>query len=122
MGTINGFLLAGEMPGKSLFDTQQWSIIFIMVIFVGFFYFFIVRPQNKKRKETENMLNSMKKGDKIVTIGGMHGKVVSVKDNEIVVRVSDNTEISFEKSAIARVVSDKVPNKSMEPIKDDKKK
>ena len=77
----------------------------LMVAFVAFFYFAIVRPQNKKRKETEKMLNAMKKGDKVVTIGGIHGKISAVKEKEVVLTVDANTEITFEKSAIARVVS-----------------
>ncbi|MDR2900524.1 MAG: preprotein translocase subunit YajC [Treponema sp.] len=67
------------------------------------FYFLIIRPQNKKQKETQNMLNNMKKGDKIVTIGGIHGIIQSVDETTVVVKVDENAKIKFLKSAIATV-------------------
>jgi preprotein translocase subunit YajC len=70
------------------------------------FYFLIIRPQNKKQKETQNMLNSMKKGDKIVTIGGIHGIIQSVDEGTVIVKVDENAKIKFLKSAIATVKAD----------------
>ncbi|OHD18039.1 MAG: preprotein translocase subunit YajC [Spirochaetes bacterium GWD1_27_9] len=75
-----------------------------MVVFIIFFYFVVVRPQNKKKKEMENLLKSVKPGDKVVTIGGCHGKVVHVKDDTVTIRVDDRAEITYDKTAIARVV------------------
>jgi preprotein translocase subunit YajC len=69
------------------------------------FYFFIIRPQNKKQKATQNMLKTLKKGDKIVTIGGVHGTIASVKETTVVVKVDDNCKMEFLRSAIATVVS-----------------
>lgn len=80
----------------------------IMVGFIAFFYFIVVRPQNKKRKDAEQMLSTLKKGDKVVSIGGIHGKVTSLKDNEIVVKIDSNAEITFDKSAISKVKSEGV--------------
>jgi preprotein translocase subunit YajC len=74
-----------------------------LVLVVGIFYFLIIRPQNKKQKETQNMLNQMKKGDKIVTIGGIHGIIQSVDETTVVVKVDENAKIKFLKSAIATV-------------------
>ncbi len=68
------------------------------------FYFFIIRPQSKKQKETQNMINEIKKFDKIVTIGGIRGVVQAVKESTIVVKVDDNTKIEFTKSAVASVM------------------
>ena len=77
-------------------------MIGFMAIFIIFFYFVVIRPQNKQRKEMQKMLEALKKGDKVVTIGGIIGKVASVKDNVVTIRVNDsNTEISFEKNAIS---------------------
>jgi preprotein translocase subunit YajC len=69
------------------------------------FYFFIIRPQNKKQKATQNMLKTLKKGDKIVTIGGVHGSIASVKETTVIVKVDDNCKMEFLRSAIATVVS-----------------
>ncbi|MBN2545309.1 MAG: preprotein translocase subunit YajC [Spirochaetes bacterium] len=98
------FNLLQAQPPKGFQDPGTLMFTIIMVGFIAFFYFFIVRPQNKKRKEMENMLNALKKGDKIVTIGGIHGKISNVRDTDIVVKVDANTELTFEKSAISRVV------------------
>ena len=72
------------------------------------FYFFIIRPQNKKQKETEKMLNALKKGDKVVTVGGIYGVVSSTKEKTVIVKVDDNTKIEFSRNAIASVIVDKV--------------
>ncbi len=78
---------------------------FILIILI--FYFFMIRPQNKKQKETQKMLDALKKGDKVVTIGGIHGVVSSVKDHTVIVKVDDNCKIEFTRNAIATVESDK---------------
>ena len=92
---------AGAQPGGN-----PILMIGFMAIFIVFFYFVVIRPQNKQKKEMQKMLDALKKGDKVVTIGGIIGKVASVKDNVVTIRVNDsNTEISFEKNAIAKVVN-----------------
>ena len=75
------------------------------VLIIGIFYFLIIRPQNKKQKDTQKMLEALKKGDKIVTIGGIHGSIVNVDGTDVVVKVDDNTKIKFLRSAISNVVS-----------------
>lgn len=74
---------------------------FILIIVI--FYFFLIRPQNKKQKETEKMINALKKGDRVVTIGGIHGVVSSTKEKTVIVKVDDNAKIEFSRSAIASV-------------------
>ena len=78
------------------------SMLTILLIFV-IFYFFIIRPQNKKQKETDKMIAALKKGDKVVTIGGIHGTVAQTKEKTIIVKVDDNAKIEFSRSAIASV-------------------
>ncbi len=78
-------------------------IMFAAIILI--FYFLIIRPQKKRDKETKAMLAAIKKGDKIVTIGGIHGTVVAVKDQTVVVKVDDNARIEFSKNAISTVVN-----------------
>ena len=77
------------------------------ILIIAIFYFFIIRPQNKKQKETEKMINALKKGDKVVTIGGIHGTVSSTKEKSVVVKVDSNTQIEFSRSAISAVVTEK---------------
>lgn len=78
---------------------------FLLIIVI--FYFFLIRPQNKKQKETQKMLDALKKGDKVVTIGGIHGVISSVKEHSVIVKVDDNAKIEFNRSAISGVVTDK---------------
>lgn len=86
----------------------QGNILFSIlpfVLIIAIFYFFIIRPQNKKQKETEKMISALKKGDKIVTIGGIHGVVNSTKEKTVVVKVDSNTSIEINRSAVAAVVT-----------------
>lgn len=92
------------------------STILMMAALVAIFYFFLIRPQNKKQKETEKMLAALKKGDKVTTIGGIHGTVASVKEKTVVIRVDDNVKIEFTRSAVASV-----DNPQTEGEKKDKK-
>ena len=96
--------------GLSLFQaapaSSTGSMISTIVMFgavFAIFYFMIIRPQNKKQKAMEKMISAVKKGDKVVTIGGMHGVVSSVKEKTVVVKVDDSTKLEFSKSAMASV-------------------
>lgn len=100
MTTLDLFLLQ-QQPGGS-----QWSgIILIAVLFVLFWLFFI-RPQNKKNKEQQQFRESLKKGDKVITIGGIHGIVDDVKERTVILSVDTNAKIEVEKSSIIANPSD----------------
>lgn len=64
------------------------------------FYFFMIRPQQKKAKEERVFRENLQKGDKVSTIGGVHGQVESIEDNTVLVRVDTNTKIRFDKGAL----------------------
>mgnify|MGYP001287006028 CR=1 FL=1 len=66
------------------------------------FYFLVLRPQSKKRKEAKVYLESLKKGDKVVTIGGMHGVIANIRDDNgtVTLKVDDDTKLEFDKSAV----------------------
>jgi preprotein translocase subunit YajC len=74
------------------------------VFIIAIFYFLIIRPQNKKRKETEKMLSALKKGDKVVTIGGLHGTIQSVKETTVIIKADDNVKLEFLRSAVSNIV------------------
>ncbi len=76
-------------------------------LMIVIFYFLLIRPQNKKQKETQKMIDALQKGDKVVTIGGIHGVISSTKEKTVIVKVDDNTKIEFTRTAIASVESDK---------------
>ncbi len=95
MNFLNIFLLqAPQQQGST------WSGLLMFVLIFVIFWLFFIRPQNKRAKEQQQFRENLKKGDKIVTIGGIHGKVEEVRENTVLVSIDHNTKIEFEKSAI----------------------
>ncbi|MDR2797446.1 MAG: preprotein translocase subunit YajC [Treponema sp.] len=88
---------AGTGPGSFISTLVPFAMI------IAIFYFLIIRPQNKKQKETQQMLSALKKGDKITTIGGIHGVIQSVKENSVIVKVDEDTKIEFSRNAISGI-------------------
>lgn len=80
------------------------QLVFMILIFFAIMYFMIIRPQQKKAKEHNNMLEALSKGDEIVTSGGILGKVTSIGENFVEIRVSDSTTLKVQKHAIASVL------------------
>ncbi|MCX6136052.1 MAG: preprotein translocase subunit YajC [Ignavibacteriales bacterium] len=70
---------------------------------IAIFYFMILRPQQKRQKERQKLLESMKKGDKIVTAGGVHGTIVGLEDKTALIQIAENVKIKIERSSIAVV-------------------
>jgi preprotein translocase subunit YajC len=93
---------AAPKPGQS----NPMTFLIMMAVIFAIIYFMMIMPQKKKQKETQNMLNNMKKGDRIVTIGGLLGTVGNVKDTTVMVKIADNTVVEFRKSSIATVLND----------------
>jgi len=119
MGYLNLALLMG-MPAGGSSASSSGSMTTSLVTFalvIGIFYFLIIRPQNKKQKETKAMIDAVKKNDKVVTIGGIRGTVLSVKEETVIVKVDDECKLEFNKSAISTVL-----NAVAEPKKDKKEK
>jgi preprotein translocase subunit YajC len=88
------------------------TFIFMMVIMFAIIYFLMLRPQQKKQKETQNMLSNLKKGDKVLTIGGIVGVVGNVKDSTVMVKVAENTVLEFKKAAVSTVITDEKEGKA----------
>jgi len=89
----------GQGQGGGMFSTL---IMFALIILI--FYFMILRPQQKRQKEREKMLNDVQKGDKIVSAGGIHGTVVGLEDKSLLVQIADNVKVKLEKSAVSSVI------------------
>ena len=82
--------------------TGMGSTVIMLLLMLAIFYFMLIRPENKRKKEAEQMRSSVRKGDKITTIGGIIGTVVHVKDDKIVVETgADQVRIEFAKWAIS---------------------
>lgn len=76
--------------------------IVMMVGIIAVFYFFMIRPQQKKAKEQRIMIENLKEGDEVVTIGGLHGKVHSVDETTITLSLDKSVKLTFDKSSISR--------------------
>ncbi len=83
---------------------QQMVMIGLMIVV---FYFFMIRPQTKKQKELKKFRETLKAGDKVVTIGGIHGKILEVNDSTVLIN-SEGSKIRLEKSAIASSSEDQL--------------
>ena len=78
---------------------------FIMIIFI--IYFLMIRPQSKKAKEHKHMLTELKKGDKVVTIGGIYGVIMEVRERTFLLKVASNSDIEILKSSVSERIVDK---------------
>ena len=89
-----------QLP-QGLFTFALWAGV------LGVLYFFMIRPQQQKAKDQKNFVSSLKKGDSVVTIGGLHGKIASVETNTVVVDVDRGVKLTFDKSSISREATTK---------------
>ena len=99
------------------------STIVMIVLMIAIFYFLMIRPENKRKKQAEEMRNSLKKGDWLTTIGGVYGRVVAITDRTVVIETSeDRVRVEFLKSAIGQVGTlDEQAAAQQRPAKKDKK-
>jgi preprotein translocase subunit YajC len=83
-----------------------YSGILMMVLIFVVFYFFMIRPQTKKQKEIKAQREAMKQGDKVVTSGGIYGKIRDIKENTITVEIADNVRITVDKNSVFATATD----------------
>ncbi|MEW6511474.1 MAG: preprotein translocase subunit YajC [Bacteroidota bacterium] len=82
------------------------STLLMFALIIGIFYFMILRPQQKRQKERQKLLNALKKGDKVITAAGMYGTIAGLDEKTVLVQVADNVKMKFERSAITSIVSE----------------
>ncbi len=97
------YLLMAPQPGA---EGNPYSGLLMMGLVIVVFYFFMIRPQVKRQKELKKFRESLAKGDKVVTTGGIYGKVVEIKDNYILLQVDDNVKLRVDKSAVVKDMTD----------------
>lgn len=104
----------GNATGSMISTIVTFGLVFVI------FYFLIIRPQNKKQKEAQKMIEAVKKGDKVVTAGGVHATVYSVKEKTVILKVDENCKMEFSKSAISAVEPKGGDEKAEPEAKDEK--
>lgn len=95
---------AGQPLGGGGAGSAMVQVAFLAAIF-AIFYILLIRPQQKQRKERERMLSVIKRGDRVVTSGGLHGTIVGLNEHTVMLKVGDQVKLEFDRSAIGRVVS-----------------
>jgi preprotein translocase subunit YajC len=101
MENLTSLLLMTPPAGEGGGGGSMMSMFIMFGLVIVIMYFMMIRPQQKRQKELQAMLDSIRKGDKVVTTSGMHGTVTDVDDKTMTVQVADNVKIKFERSAIA---------------------
>ncbi len=84
--------------------SQGMMSLFMIVAMIVIFYFFMIRPQSKKQKELKRQREAMQKGDRVVTAGGIHGKIRSIEDATIMIEIAPGVDIKLDKASVYPVV------------------
>jgi preprotein translocase subunit YajC len=105
MGNFFSLYFMAQPAGSAGASNPLVTFLPLILVFVVF-YFFMIRPQMKKQKELSNYRNALAKGDKIVTTGGIYGRVIEVKDNVVMVDVGGDVKLKVDKSAVLKDPSD----------------
>ncbi len=111
MTLLNVLLQAADgaaSPGGFL--GSSGGMIVMMVLLFAIMYFFMIRPQQKKQKQLQEQRNAIKTGDKVVTAGGIHGKVKEVGESYFIVEIAENTRIKIEKASVYVSAADNQAN------------
>jgi len=98
------YILLQEAPGGIFGGSGGGLMMMLLIIFV--FYFFMIRPQMKKQKELKNYREALQKGDKVVTTGGIYGKITNISDHTVDVEIASGVTIKIDKYAILKDSSD----------------
>ena len=97
------FLAGAGPPGGAGGNAILTQVVFFAAIF-AVFYFLLIRPQQTQRRERERLLAAIKRGDRVVTTGGLHGTITGLEDTTVTLRVTDQVKVTVDRAAIGRVV------------------
>ena len=102
MNNLFILLQAAGQAAQEPTGMQKYSSLFFIILLVVVFWLFFIRPQSKRAKEEQKFRDSLQKGDKVVTIGGFHGKVTEVKETTVMISIAPNMEVEVEKTALVK--------------------
>ena len=108
MNFLNILLQASTTSGQGQNAALQQILLIVVILVI--FYFFMIRPQMKRSKEQKKFRDSLQKGQRVVTIGGIHGKIVDIQETTVSIEVEDGSRLRMEKRAIASSLSDQLPD------------
>ncbi len=96
-------ILAMAPPQQGQGGGEIYSTLIMFGLIIAIFYFMIIRPQQKRQKEREALLSQIKKGDKVITAGGIHGDVVGVEEKTLLIEIADKVKVKIERNSISVV-------------------
>jgi preprotein translocase subunit YajC len=102
---MNNLFILLQVAGQAAQEPtgmQKYSSLIFIVLLVVVFWLFFIRPQSKRAKEEQKFRDSLQKGDKVVTIGGFHGKITEVKENTVMISIAPGMEAEVEKTALVK--------------------
>ncbi|KAF2959669.1 MULTISPECIES: preprotein translocase subunit YajC [unclassified Thermotoga] len=98
----------GASNGSTTTATGGWgSLLFMLIFFIAIFYFMIILPQRRREKQFQQMISQIKRGDTVVTIGGIVGKVIDIKKDTVKIKTANSTELEITKRAISTVIKER---------------
>ncbi|HTR98713.1 MAG TPA: preprotein translocase subunit YajC [Bacteroidota bacterium] len=109
-------LVAFMAPSGGDAGSGMASTLIMFALIIGIFYFMILRPQQKRQKDRQKLLDALKKGDKVITAGGMYGTIAGIDDKTVLIQVADNVKMKFERSSVTGVVGDGTESKDVKKI------
>jgi preprotein translocase subunit YajC len=106
MNLLSILLQTAPAAGGATGGTNNYTGILMMVLIFVVFYFFMIRPQSKRQKEVKKQREAMQVGDKVVTSGGIYGKVKEIKDSTVIIEIAENVRIKVDKSSVFATAED----------------
>ena len=106
--------------GQAQAQGRGMSGLLMIVAMIAIFYFVMIRPQNKKQKEIKRQREAMKNGDRVVTAGGIHGKIRDIKDATVLIEVAPGVSLKIDKASVYPAVEEKAAPKAEKSSKKDK--
>ena len=107
--TLISLLQAGPAAGQA--QGSQWSFWIMIIALFAIMWLFMIRPQRKQQKELEKFRNELKKGDKVITAGGIYGTIAEIEEKTVLLKVDGDVKLRVDKSSIVRDSSDAQPQK-----------
>lgn len=97
---LNSILLQAQTGGAANPAGTGWESFIMIIVLIAIFYFFMIRPQSKKQKQIKKFREGLSVGDKVITAGGIYGKIKDIKETTFLLEISDNVKIRIDKNSV----------------------
>jgi preprotein translocase subunit YajC len=114
-GSVSRVALTGSSRKKDVAVQNAASSIIFLVLLIGIFYFMLIRPQKRRVEQHRALMDSLQIGDDVITIGGIHGTIRALRDDELEVEVAPGTTLRLLRSAVARRITEDVEEPTEPP-------